>query len=426
MCEEFPKYKDILSNVSFWEDIYGKYTSRQAVLHDRDDLSKVYAIVPLVSRETPGASAINKKLIKLSRYRLKATLEKLSKGKDPITAEENQLAALFPDKNPLLFLAAKDNIRLQLGQKDLFREGVIRSGKYMQDIKTILRDHGLPSTLAYLPHVESSFNPRASSKAGAVGLWQFTRSTGRMYTTIDPYLDARLDPWLSTHAAAELLKKNYELLSSWPLALTAYNYGRPGTIRAVANYKNYVTIFAKHTTGLFKFASRNFYSEFLAAVAVARRLEADPLVIRQQPEATILVPLSSYASVSDICHFFRVSLDDFKRLNPAIQPLVLKDISYIPKSYQIRLPATKRIRLRALQMSIFPYHDKQKSHTIYRVRQGDTLSQIAKRYKISTKTLKKLNKLNKSATIKVGQQLLLPCKKEKKVLATGKKKTKIN
>ena len=149
---------------------------------------------------------------------------------------------------------------------DRFREGLIRSGAYVDQIKEIFRSYGLPSDLAYLPHVESSFNPKAYSKFGAAGLWQFMRSTGKRFLEIDYTLDERRDPIRASHAAARLLKENYKALGTWPMAITAYNHGLAGMMRATRSKGNYEAIFKQYRSRLFKFASRNFYSEFLAAV----------------------------------------------------------------------------------------------------------------------------------------------------------------
>ena len=90
---------------------------------------------------------------------------------------------------------------------------------------------GLPTELAALPHVESSFNTYAYSKVGAAGMWQFMRGTGRRFLRIDAAVDERLDPYRSTEAAASFLEQNYIVLGSWPLALTAYNHGAGGMKR---------------------------------------------------------------------------------------------------------------------------------------------------------------------------------------------------
>lgn len=116
---------------------------------------------------------------------------------------------------------AADSIRVQTGQKERFLEGVVRSGAYLPAIKKIFRAYNLPEDLAYLPHVESSFDTKAYSKLGASGVWQFTYSTGKQYLRIDGAVDERGDPLLAAHAAAKYLKNSYDLLGSWPLALTS-------------------------------------------------------------------------------------------------------------------------------------------------------------------------------------------------------------
>jgi len=310
-AELFPLYPSIKNNVAFWEDVYSRYSTTQGILHDQDDLQKVYGVVELVHWDAPGSAHLNKERIKSARQRYKSILENLAGDKPPRTAEEKRVAALFPRGSRHSFLKARDNIRLQVGQKDRFLEGIIRSGAYLPTIRKILQNHDLPAELAYLPHVESSFNPMAYSKAGASGLWQFTRSTGVQFLTINDEVDERSDPYFSTEAAARFLKENYAQLGTWPLAITAYNHGRAGMVRAVREKGTYEKIFKTHETELFKFASRNFYSEFLAAMNVARRLENDPRIIRDQPEGTLLLRLAGYARTSDIRAHFRIAAEDF-------------------------------------------------------------------------------------------------------------------
>ena len=144
-----------------------------------------------------------------------------------------------------------------------------------------------------LLRVESSFNPRAFSKAGAAGLWQFTRGTGSDYLAVNALIDERYDPYAATDAAARLLKDNYKALGSWPLALTAYNYGRAGMLRAVRNHGSYEGIFTSYEGGSFKFAARNFYSEFIAAARVAKRLEAKSVITSYSIHYTKLYELHS-------------------------------------------------------------------------------------------------------------------------------------
>ncbi|MCI5146143.1 MAG: lytic transglycosylase, partial [Candidatus Electrothrix sp. AR3] len=193
----FPLYPMIRPNVHFWEKIYGTYTSNQGVLHDKEHLDIVYTVIDLVPKGTPGAGRINKKLMKLARNYYKNILKKFAEGKRPFTREEQRIFNLFRMKNSSNFFQASDNLRFQTGLKNHFRAGVIRSGAYMPAIKRIMRVHGLPLELAYLPHVESSFNVQAHSKAAAVGLWQFTKYTGREFMTINTLVDESFDVYVA-------------------------------------------------------------------------------------------------------------------------------------------------------------------------------------------------------------------------------------
>jgi len=418
----FPVYPVIRANVQFWVKVYGTYTSQQGILHDKNNLSIVYGIVDLVDWNTPGAARINKNLIKRARHRYKNILNTLGHGQRPRNREEKKIAALFPPKTRNHFLRARDNIRLQIGQKDRFFKGVVRSGAYIHKIEAIFHHYRLPKELAYLPHVESSFNPRAQSKAGAVGLWQFTRGTGKDFMTINDLLDERYDPVVSSRAAAELLKKNYTQLKSWPLALTAYNYGRAGMVRALRSRKTYENIFKNHRTKLFKFASRNFYSEFLAALHVARKLEKKRSIIRDRPPATITIRLKGYGDSQAIRRYFRLSRQDFSHYNPALRPPLLRGEKYIPKGYILRLPATKFIRQKTAKMGNRLYHLRQIPDYVYTVRRGDTIGSIGRRFHLSSQHLIRLNHLNNKATIRIGQKLILGKGGGKRAKTTGNRK----
>jgi membrane-bound lytic murein transglycosylase D len=407
-ASNFPVCLVIQPNVQFWEKVYNTYTTRQGILHDKEDLDIIYTVVNLIDWNTPGAARINKQLIRLARKRYKKILDNLANGKRSKTREEKRIAALFKKAKHPSFHRARDNIRLQIGQKDRFLRGVIRSGAYMPAIKRILKAKGLPLELAYLPHVESSFNPRAYSKVAAAGLWQFTRSTGRQFLTINETVDERLDVYLATEAAASFLKENHRQLNSWPLALTAYNYGRAGMVRAQQQFGSYQNIYKSHNSKLFKFASRNFYSEFLAALKVARALEKDPKIIKDRPQATLSYRLKGYANSRELQKYFKVSPQDFAKLNPALRQPVLKGKKYVPKGYLLRLPATKNMRKRIQQVPARLFHKRQRQNRFHTVGKGDTVTSIARKYHVSKKTLIKANRLNKKGVIRLGQRLKIP------------------
>ncbi|MEK6201353.1 MAG: lytic transglycosylase domain-containing protein, partial [Desulfobulbaceae bacterium] len=184
------------------------------------------------------------------------------------------------------------------------------------------------------------FNPDACSKVGASGLWQFTRTTGKRYLRIDHTIDERQDPFKASHAAAKFLKRNYSILGSWPLALTAYNYGTSGMMRAKKDKGSYEKIFQEYQEGYFKFASRNFYPSFLAALRAARTFEQDPSLRRHTPVPTTTVRLKKQASVNTISRTFKVDIATIKALNPAIKSSAFQGKQQHPRGYQLKLPTT--------------------------------------------------------------------------------------
>jgi len=404
----FPRYPIIDNNVRFWETIYSKYSTSQAVVHDSNNLGIVYEVIPIFNHRMPGASKINKPLFKGIKNKYRHILDKLAKGIKPRSAEEKRVAKLFGNISRKRFKKAADSVRVQIGQKDRFLEGVVRSGAYMTQIKRIFKQYGLPEDLAYLPHVESSFNLKAYSKFGASGIWQFTRPTGKQFLTINYALDERQDPILASYAAAKFLKNNYKSLGSWPLALTAYNYGPAGMLRAKKAYVSYERIFSNYKQGYFGFASRNFYSEFLAAMRVAKRLEKDPSIKQDKQQRTIQITLPAYIATRDLCKYFNISVDTLKKLNPALRNSVLQGTKYLPKGYTLHLPSTYRQKELLAKMPGHLYHKKQKPTQFYRVKRGDTAGKIANTHRISLKSLRRANKLSKTAAIFVGQNLRIP------------------
>ena len=168
---------------------------------------------------------------------------------------------------------------------------------------------------------ESSFRNDARSFRGAVGMWQFMPSTGRLYMRVTRVLDERRDPLDATRAAARLLQDNYRELGTWPLAVTAYNHGRAGMRRAVRRLgtRDIVTIIRRYRGRTFKFASKNFYAEFLAAVHIMRDLERhlphlrfDQLVRHEE------ISLTKRVAVSSLLRHSRVSRAELLTWNPAL------------------------------------------------------------------------------------------------------------
>ena len=167
-----------------------------------------------------------------------------------------------------------------------------------------------------MPFVESMFNYRARSNAGASGVWQFTRATGRMYLQMDSAVDARSDVLLAAEGAAKLLADNYRRVESWPLALTAYNHGISGMVRAVRQLgtRDIGVISEKYRSRTFGFASRNFYSEFVAAVVAYADRARIFRGIRPRPELRFdeFVP-GRFVSMLDLAHLTDTDVGELHR-----------------------------------------------------------------------------------------------------------------
>jgi membrane-bound lytic murein transglycosylase D len=270
----FPKPPLLEPNVEFWKQIYTEYGVGDFVLHDRDNLGVIYGVVRVGNTTDQGRAAdLARSEIRRLRASNQDLLAKLAGGippKDLGPAGEAVWRIWGCPCSPDLLLRAADNIRVQQGLRQKVDEGIQRAQKLLPRILAILREHQIPPELAALPLVESSYNPRAYSKAGAAGLWQFIRSTGKQYLTISRKRDDRRDPLRATDAAAHLLRHNYEALGSWPLAIIAYNHGREGILaaRSAVGSSAIEDIIARYTGPRFGFASKNFYAEFLAALEV--------------------------------------------------------------------------------------------------------------------------------------------------------------
>jgi membrane-bound lytic murein transglycosylase D len=226
---------------------------------------------------------------------------------------------------------------------DRFQEGIIRSGACLDQIKEVFESYGLPVDLAYLPHVESSFNHQACSKARATGIWQFTRPTGRRFLRIGHLVDERRDPIASSHAAARLLRENYEVLGDWPMAITAYNHGLSGMLRAKRSKRTYETIFKEYKSRSFRFASRNFYAEFLVAREVAKNYQRyfGKLELDKPPKVQEVV-VEDAVPLKEVARNFNVDVADIKSLNPSLKPSVYKGKKSLPRGYTLRLPAAEQ------------------------------------------------------------------------------------
>jgi len=408
-AEPFPEYPVIKPNVDFWVDVYARYATTQAIVHDSLDLRRVYEVIDLLPHDAPGAPKVNRQRMQRAQERVEGILKRLAADPACAAAECRRVAAVFgPQASAKAFREARGRVRCQVGQKDRFRAGLIRSGAYLEEMRRILASQGLPEDLAYLPHVESSFNPEAYSKFGAAGVWQFTLSTGKLYMAVDYVLDERRDPIRATHAAAQLLKENHARLGSWPLAITAYNHGPNGMERAKRQHGDYPAIFSSYRGPSFKFASRNFYSEFLAARRVAADYRAyfgDLPLHRPTPKRSLV--LEGYARFDELAAHFDVRPEALRSLNPALRNPVFTNQKYVPKGYRLHLPQEVDETLIAAVPAAL-YQASQKPSRFYTVQKGDTAGGIARTHGVALADLILANNLGARALIRPQQTLRIP------------------
>ncbi len=415
-AEKFPEADSLRSTVAFWMRIYLEVTGDEGLLHDSRHPGIVYETVDL--RGITGRRARQRRVNERRRH-WRGALGRLGRGRDPGNEDERFILRTFalelghePTRQELR--AGAQRVRFQLGQRDKFRQGLIASGAYEDEMRAIFRDMGLPVDLSYLPHVESSFNLRAYSKYGAAGVWQFMRATGRRYMTINYTIDERLDPIRASRAAAELLRDNYKSLGNWPLAITAYNHGDAGMRRAKRRLgtDDMAVIIAKYHSRTFGFASRNFYPQFLAARKIVRSYPSyfGPLQ-RDKPEAVDTVTLPFFTEVADLQEYLGVPPALLKAFNPSLRPPVYRGVKRIPANYMLRLPAGTTQPDPETWLAALPdgrRHPKQTRSDYYQVRRGDTLSRIAQNHRTNVSTLVAINSLPSRHRIYPGQVLQLP------------------
>lgn len=351
--------KGMEERVQFWKDIYTKYTTDQGLLHDSQyvhvtydslDFADITAQPELTTRQR---EKLRKKRVDDKKKEIAERLKRLQDVKDPtgLQGEDLRYWEMFSKiDEPKKFLEAakKGRLRFQLGQRDQFTKGIYQSGRYLRQMEEIFREEGVPIEITRLPFVESSFNLRARSRVGASGIWQFMRSTARLYMRLDSSADERNDPLRATRAAARKMRNNFEMLKSWPLAITAYNHGPSGVRRLTE--KMGTTDIAELTDvrkGRFGFASASFYASFLAALDVERNADKYFGVLEVMPEMRgAEIRLVKSQTTKDFLKWFNNDLDLARMLNPHIVENVWKGKVPLSRKHILRVPLMQESQAR--------------------------------------------------------------------------------
>ena len=291
---------------------------------------------------------------------------------------------------------------------------------YFPVFEAVLDQFNLPLELKYLALVESALNPKAKSRAGATGLWQFMYNTGKEYNLrVSSYVDERMDPFRATIAACEFFKKSYSVYGDWSLVLASYNSGRGNVNKAIrrsGGKKNYWQIrrFLPKET-------RSYVPAFIA-VCYAMNYASDHKISSEKPRVLFrevdTIEVKHQINFEYLSSSLDISLDELKFLNPAYK------INVIPKvdgrTYHLVLPIDKMgvfvanekeiyahfIKLDAEKRKNYPKYSEQDERVVHRVKSGEYLGKIARRYGCSVKKIQQWNNL-KNDNIRVGQRLVL-------------------
>ena len=429
----FPRPAELEPQVRFWRAIFAEYSTHQVVLHDALDLNKVYKVLDFQHYLDEGMSEAEVERVQrietdLELERVRATLLRLHGLGDAtgdLSDEERKIHDLYQHDSAddrFLQAAGDKRLRSQRGLRERFAQGLAIAHHYWPEMERIFRAEGLPTELTRLPLVESCFNVRAYSKVGAAGIWQFMPSTGRLYMEVNSSVDQRRDPIAATRAAAQFLKGMHEQLDTWPLTITAYNHGPAGISRAVREVgtTDIETVVREYRGNAFGFASRNFYAEFLAAVEVDKNWKEHfgTLPAASVPTGREL-RLERALGIHVAAKLAGTDADTLAELNPALMSPVTEGRRNIPRGYLLRVP-TSAGSFEGRLAELGAEEDAVRVTTVsrrggarpavltYRVRSGQSLSHIAKRYNVSVDALRRSNGLSKVARLKPGQVLRIP------------------
>ncbi len=285
---------------------------------------------------------------------------------------------------------------------------------YMPVFEEALELYGLPLELKYLPVIESALNPMATSRQGAVGLWQFMLNTGKIYgLKVTSLVDERRDPVKSTRAAARYLKDLYDIYHDWNLVLAAYNCG-PGTINKAIRRADGETDFWALYNYLPK-ETRGYVPAFIAANYIMTYYcehNISPMEMKM-PEGTDTVHVSRELHLQQVAEVCSMDIEELRALNPEFK----KDV--IPgneKPYALRLPNRVMSYFLDKEDSIYNYKsstyltrrntvDIPAAKTVYHtIKSGETLGSIARKYGVTVAQLRRLNGI-KGSNIRAGRSI---------------------
>lgn len=295
-------------------------------------------------------------------------------------------------------------VRLFTTEKRGYMERTLERGAaYFPMIRQVFAEEGIPQDLAYLGVVESGYINQAKSYARAVGMWQFMPSTGRLFgLKINRWIDERRDPVKATHAAARYLRRLYEGSGDWYLALAGYNAGPLTTQRAQAALGT-ANFWDMYRSPYLRNQTKNYIPEMCAAVLVARNPESYGFQAASDVPFTYeTVTVGRMTSLRVIARGAGVSESEIKALNPQL----LRG-STPPGAYEVRVPVGRGLAAQRHFAGLGPAEPEEGEFKTYKLRSGDTLARVARRFHVDPQDLLEANHLQASA-IRPGRRIIIP------------------
>ncbi len=292
------------------------------------------------------------------------------------------------------------------GEIKFFNESYKRAALYRPYIIEQLKQAGLPISLSWLPLIESGFKPHALSSARALGLWQFIPSTGYKFgLNRNKYIDERLDPEKATHAAIAYLKALHQIFGDWSTVLAAYNCGEGRVLRVIrAQNINYLDNFWDLYERLPRETAR-YVPRFIATLHIVNNPEKYGLnkLCLPPPLTYDTVTINRALHLKDVALALDLPAKQLVMLNPELRYKTTPDSEYLLK---IPVNTTK---LLLSKLNDIPTHKPvQRAYSYHRVRRGESLSIIAKRYRTSVQSIQRANRLRHKHLIQAGMVLKIP------------------
>jgi membrane-bound lytic murein transglycosylase D len=285
----------------------------------------------------------------------------------------------------------------------IVENGLRRKGRYESMISGVLKEEGVPQDLIYLAQAESAFQPLALSRAGARGIWQFVQWRGNEYGLKRSWwVDERMDPEKATRAAAQHLRDLYGLYGDWYLAMAAYNCG-PGNVQKGIERTGYADFWELYKRNVLPKQTMNYVPIILALTLIAKDAAHYGIeVAPENPVETDTLKLGRAIDLRLVAETIDVDLETLRALNPSLLRMSTPD----DPEFVLHLPKGTAERLSTEIADIPP--DKWVSWRRHRVEAGETLTSIAKKYRVTASAIAEANGLERGSELETGEKLIIP------------------